>query len=83
MSHMSKIIDLSIYLENGPLSDPPVYEPKINYRTPKETVDELLPFFPGLTKSDLPDDEAWAIEWVEITTHNGTHLDAPYISTRP
>src|SRR5208282_5316246 len=51
---------------------------KIKYRTNKETVDELLPFFPGLTKEDLPDQEAWAIEWVQITTHNGTHLDAPY-----
>lgn len=75
---MSKIIDLSIYFENGTLADPPVYEPKIRYRTNKDTVDELLPFFPGLKKEDLPDEEAWAIEWVQMTTHNGTHLDAPY-----
>jgi kynurenine formamidase len=75
---MRKIIDLSVTLENGPLADPPMYEPKIKYRTNKETVDELLPFFPGLKKEDLPDEEAWAIEWVQITTHNGTHLDAPY-----
>jgi kynurenine formamidase len=75
---MRKIIDLSIFFENGTLADPPVYEPKIKYRTNKETVDELLPFFPGLKKDDLPDGEAWAIEWVQITTHNGTHLDAPY-----
>jgi kynurenine formamidase len=75
---MRKIIDLSIYFENGTLADPPVYEPTIKYRTNKETVDELLPFFPGLKKEDLPDQEAWAIEWVNITTHNGTHLDAPY-----
>lgn len=75
---MRKIIDLSIYFENGTLADPPVYEPKITYRAHQETVDELLPFFPGLTKSDLPDGEAWAIEWVQITTHNGTHLDAPW-----
>ena len=27
---------------------------------------------------DLPDGEGWAIERVRITTHNGTHLDAPY-----
>jgi kynurenine formamidase len=75
---MRKIIDLSVTLENGSLADPPMYEPKIKYRTNKETVDELLPFFPGLKKEDLPDEEAWAIEWVQITTHNGTHLDAPY-----
>jgi kynurenine formamidase len=35
-------------------------------------------FFPGLSKEDLPDGEAWAIESVTLTTHNGTHLDAPY-----
>ena len=34
--------------------------------------------FPGLSKDDSPDGEAWAIETVELITHNGTHLDAPY-----
>lgn len=75
---MSKLVDLSIYFENGTLSDPPAYEPKITYRSPKETTGEILPFFPGLTKEDLPDQEAWAIEYAQISTHNGTHLDAPY-----
>lgn len=75
---MRKIIDLSIYFENGTLADPPIYEPKIKYRSPKETADEILPFFPGLKKEDLPDGEGWAIEWAQITTHNGTHLDAPW-----
>ncbi|MGN5478580.1 cyclase family protein [Cupriavidus basilensis] len=28
--------------------------------------------------SDLPDSEGWAIERVQLSTHNGTHLDAPY-----
>jgi kynurenine formamidase len=75
---MKKFIDLSIYFENGTLADPPLYEPKIKYRSPKETADEILPFFPGLKKEDLPDGEGWAIEWAQITTHNGTHLDAPW-----
>ena len=26
----------------------------------------------------LPDGEGWAVERVEISTHNGTHLDAPW-----
>ena len=39
---------------------------------------ELLSVFPGLSKDDSPDGEAWAIETVELITHNGTHLDAPY-----
>jgi kynurenine formamidase len=36
------------------------------------------PFFPGLQKNDLPDGEGWAVEKVQLSTHNGTHLDAPY-----
>lgn len=38
----------------------------------------MLAFFPGATVNDLPDGEGWAIETVHMTTHNGTHLDAPY-----
>ena len=28
--------------------------------------------------SDLPDGEGWAIEWIKLSTHNTTHLDAPW-----
>lgn len=72
------IIDLSVYLENDVLSDPPAFRPRIDYIDHKASVPELLQFFPGLTAQDLPDGEAWAIERVELITHNGTHLDAPY-----
>ena len=34
--------------------------------------------FPACRQSDLPDGAGWALEKVEITTHNGTHLDAPW-----
>lgn len=72
------IIDLSVYLENDVLSDPPAFRPRIDYIDHTASVPELLQFFPGLTAQDLPDEEAWAIERVELITHNGTHLDAPY-----
>ena len=72
------IVDLSIYLENDVVSDPEIYRPKIHYVDHKTSVPDLASFFPGLTASDLPDAEAWAIEKVELITHNGTHLDAPY-----
>ena len=29
-------------------------------------------------QEDLPDGQGWAIERVQLTTHNGTHLDAPW-----
>jgi len=73
-----KIIDLSVFLENDIISDPPGYRPKIDYIDHRTSVPELLDFFPGLKTEDLPDGEAWAIERVELITHNGTHLDAPY-----
>ena len=73
-----KIIDLSVFLENDVISDPPGYRPKIDYIDHETSVPELLDFFPGLKAEDLPDGEAWAIERVELITHNGTHLDAPY-----
>ena len=73
-----KIIDLSIFLENDVISDPAVYRPKIEYFDHRMSVPELLEFFPGLEAKDLPDGEAWAIERIQLITHNGTHLDAPY-----
>lgn len=72
------IVDLSIYLENDVISDPPPFQPKIEYIDHRMSVPDLVGFFPGLTPDDLPDGEAWAIERVELITHNGTHLDAPY-----
>ena len=29
-------------------------------------------------ENDLPDAEGWAVELVQLCTHKGTHLDAPY-----
>ena len=73
-----KFVDLSIYLENDVISDPPPFGPKITYLDHRMSVPGMLEFFPGLKKEDLPDGEAWAVEKVELITHNGTHLDAPY-----
>lgn len=71
-------VDLSIYLENDVVSDPPAFAPKIQYFTHQQTFEQIAPFFPGLKKEDLPDGEGWAVELVNLSTHNGTHLDAPY-----
>ena len=73
-----KIVDLSIYLENDVVSDPPPFGPKITYMDHQATFPQMAPFFPGLKQEDLPDGAAWAVENVELITHNGTHLDAPY-----
>jgi kynurenine formamidase len=73
-----RLIDISVALERGIRSDPPGLEPEITYRNHRETTGQLLRFFPGLQAGDLPDGEAWAIEQLALTTHNGTHLDAPW-----
>ena len=73
-----RFVDLSIFLENDVLSDPPSFKPKIQYFTHENTVEQIAGFFPGLQRSDLPDGEGWAVEFVQLSTHNGTHLDAPY-----
>lgn len=73
-----RFVDLSIFLENDVISDPPAYRPKIEYIDHHATLPDLLDFFPGIRPEDMPDSEAWAIERVELITHNGTHLDAPY-----
>jgi len=35
---------------------------------------------PGTSARDFPDGEAAAIEWLSLSTHNGTHLDAPGVT---
>jgi kynurenine formamidase len=73
-----RFVDISMPLENDVVSDPAAFAPKIRYFDHQQTYAQMAPFFPGLAQGDLPDGEAWAIEKVELITHNGTHLDAPY-----
>ena len=73
-----RFVDLSIFLENDVASDPPAFAPRIEYFTHQSTAPQIAAFFPGLAKEDLPDGEGWAVEKVSLSTHNGTHLDAPW-----
>jgi len=52
--------------------------PSIAYRDHAAGAADLAALFPGLTPADLPDGAGWAVEDVRLTTHSGTHLDAPW-----
>ena len=75
---MTRFIDLSIPITNDVISDPEVMRPRITYMTHEHTWEQIAMFFPGLEQADLPDGEGWAVEMLELSTHNGTHMDAPY-----
>jgi len=72
-----KIIDLSIETAPNVPSDPPEGIPKIEYRTHAQTGPMAVHAF-GCKTEDLPNGYAWATEFIQLTSHSGTHLDAPY-----
>ncbi len=74
---MRRIIDLSVALENDVPADLGP-GPQIAYINHKQTAAQVAGLFPGLTPDQLPDGEGWAVEQVQLSTHNGTHLDAPW-----
>lgn len=73
-----RLIDLSVTLQTGIASDPPNGLPEIDYINHKQGAQQLAAGFPGLDVQDLPGQEGWAIEQLRVTTHVGTHVDAPY-----
>ena len=73
-----RLIDLSVAIQNGLPVDRPGNGPKIRYQNHHETFDALAKPFAGLRPEDLPDGESWAVERIDLSTHNGTHMDAPW-----
>lgn len=73
-----RFIDLAIAIESDLPSDPPNMIPKINYMDHKTGAGQMKMFFPGAGDDDLPGGLGWAVEEVTLSTHSGSHLDAPY-----
>jgi len=73
-----RFVDLSICLEADLPSDPPGMAPQINYVDHENGAAAMLNTFPGVKKEELPGGLGWAVEQITLSTHSGTHLDAPY-----
>ena len=73
-----RFVDLSIAIEPDLPSDPPLMIPKIDYITHAMGAEQMTDFFPGVKKEQLPGSLGWAMEFITLTTHSGTHLDAPF-----
>jgi kynurenine formamidase len=72
-----RFIDISVPLMAGIASDPQRMLPKITYLDHHQTAPGIAEQM-GVRIDQLPEGEYAAVEQVEISTHNGTHLDAPY-----
>ena len=73
-----RFIDLSVAIEPDLPSDPEMMIPKVQYLNHDEGAEMMTVFFPGLRKEDLPAGKGWTVEFAQLTTHSGTHLDAPW-----
>ena len=72
------MIDLSVPIKCGIASDPVNQLPEISYIDHKEGAEIMVSMFPGLELEDLPGKKGWAVEDLKVTSHSGTHIDAPY-----
>src|SRR5260221_2125513 len=73
-----RFVDLSVPLENEVIADPPGAGPKIKYSRHTDAANTICRFFPELVPEDLPYGEGWAIEQINLSTVNRTHLVTPW-----
>lgn len=74
---MAHLIDISAPLQAGIASDPPDMLPAIEYLDHHATAPRIAAYF-GVAVDALPEGQYAAVERCTISTHNGTHVDAPY-----
>lgn len=75
---MPVLIDISMPLSARVITDPPPLRPRIAYRAHAEGAQDMVQLFAGLTPDLLPEGEGWAVEDISLTTHSGSHMDAPW-----
>ncbi|TFF96712.1 MAG: cyclase family protein [Promethearchaeota archaeon] len=78
---MMKFIDLSIPIINPDelVFDPPLTQPKIEYSGHERGAEEMaFAFYKLKPEEHLPDGKGWATDTLTLSTHSGTHMDAPW-----
>lgn len=71
------LIDISSPLQAGIASDPPEMLPEIHYLDHRATAPQMAADM-GVGLEAFPDGNYAAVERCAISTHNGTHVDAPW-----
>lgn len=74
MAGRVRVVDLSIEIKEGS----GVMGAEIQRVGHKESIPQMLSGFPGVTPEDLPDGLGWAHDILTLSTHSGTHMDAPW-----
>lgn len=66
-----RFVDLSITIEAGLPSDPPMMIPRVDYIDHAMGTASMLEFFPGLRQEQLPGGVGWAVEFLSLATSAG------------
>ncbi len=74
---MNTLIDLSVTLDDTIVADPPGLSPHIAYKAHDQGAFDFEKMF-GIPVDKQLDGKGAASERVAMTTHNGTHMDAPW-----
>ncbi len=69
------MIDLSLPLMNHSM-EPAAFVPQISYTTPAAAARQMAKLF-GISLDSFPQGVGLAQEWVTLSVHSGTHVDAP------
>ena len=72
-----RFIDLSAPLQSSPEGVPPAIGARVTYSDHEQgaaTIEQML----GVPKNLLRRGEGWAVEEIQLGTHNTTHVDAPW-----
>ncbi|MBX3195676.1 MAG: cyclase family protein [Microbacteriaceae bacterium] len=72
-----RFVDLSMPLDDRVPVDPPFLRPKIEYKDHQGGLADMDAMY-GIRPDQLLDGQGLAAETVTITTHAGTHIDAPW-----